>query len=119
MAYDIQPDGSVINQREFGKLEGGGNGDGMAIDAQGRIFDTANGIQVLGPDGKYLGMIPTPRTVISVAFSGPGKKTLYAACIGALDANGQEIHTPDGVRNTAMTLYKIQTLTEGFKGRPK
>jgi gluconolactonase len=119
MAFDVQPDGSVKNQREFGKLEGGGNGDGMAIDAMGRIFDTANGIQVLGPDGKYLGMIPTPRTVISVAFSGPGKKTLYASCIGALDSNGQEIKTPDGVRNTAMTIYKIQTLTQGFKGRPK
>jgi gluconolactonase len=119
MAFDVQPDGSVKNQREFGKLEGGGNGDGMAIDAMGRIFDTANGIQVLGPDGKYLGMIPTPRTVISVAFSGPGKKTLYAACIGALDANGQEIKTPDGVRNTAMTIYKIPTLTQGFKGRAK
>jgi len=119
MAFDVQPDGSVKNQREFGKLEGGGNGDGMAIDAMGRIFDTANGIQVLSPDGKYLGMIPTPRTVISVAFSGPGKKTLYAACIGALDANGQEIKTPDGVRNTAMTIYKIQTLTQGFKGRAK
>ena len=119
MAYDVQPDGSVKNQREFGKLEGGGNGDGMAIDSMGRIFDTANGIQVLGPDGKYLGMIPTPRTVISVAFSGPGKKTLYAACIGAMDANGQEIKTPDGVRNTAMSIYKIQTLTQGFKGRAK
>jgi gluconolactonase len=119
MAYDVQPDGSVKNQREFGKLEGGGNGDGMAIDATGRIFDTADGIQILGPDGKYIGMIPTPRTVISVAFSGPGKKTLYAACLGALDANGQEIKTAEGVRNTAMSIYKIQTLTQGFKGRPK
>ncbi len=119
MAFDVQSDGSVKNQREFGKLEGGGNGDGMAIDAMGRIFDTANGIQVFSPDGKYLGMIPTPRTVISVAFSGPGKKTLYAACLGALDANGQEVKTPDGVRNTAMSIYKIQTLTQGFKGRAK
>jgi gluconolactonase len=119
MAFDVQPDGSVKNQREFAKLEGGGNGDGMAIDAAGRIFDTANGIQVISPEGKYLGQIPTPRTVISVAFSGPGKKTLYAACIGSLDENGQEIKTPDGVRNTAMSVYKIQTLTQGFKGRAK
>ncbi len=119
MAYDVQPDGSVKNQREFGKLEGGGNGDGMAVDAMGRIFDTANGIQVFSPDGKYLGMIPTPRTVISVAFSGPGKKTLYAAMLGSLDASGQEIKTPDGVRNTAMSIYKIQILTQGFKGSPK
>ena len=119
MAYDVQPDGSVKNQREFGKLEGGGNGDGMAIDSTGRIFDTANGIQVLSPEGKYLGMIPTPRTVISVAFSGPGKKTLYAACLGSVDANGQEIKTPEGVRNTAMSIYKIQLVAQGLKGRAK
>jgi gluconolactonase len=118
MAYDVQPDGSVKNQREFAKLESG-NGDGMAIDAKGRIFDTANGIQVFDHDGKYLGTIPTPRTAISVAFSGPGKKTLYAAMLGAMDANGQEIRTAEGVRNTAMSVYKIQTLTEGFKGRAK
>ena len=119
MAFDVQPDGSVKNQREFGKLEGGGNGDGMAIDATGRVYDTADGIQVFSPEGKYLGKIPTPRTVISVAFSGPGKKTLYAACLGALDANGQEIKTPDGVRNTAMSIYKISMLSQGFKGRAK
>jgi gluconolactonase len=122
MAYDVQPDGSVKNQREWGKFEGGGNGDGMAIDAEGRVFDTDtahSAIQVFSPEGKYLGMIPTPRTAISVAFSGPGKKTLYAAMLGAQDANGQEIKTADGVRNTAMSVYKIQTLTKGFEGRAK
>jgi gluconolactonase len=120
VAFDVQPDGSAKNQREFGKLEGGGNGDGMAIDASGRIYDTTNpGIQVLGPDGKDLGLIPTPRNAISVAFSGPGKKTLYVACLGALDANGQEVRTAPGVRNVAMTVYKISMLSQGFKGRAK
>ena len=122
MAYDIQADGSVMNQREFAKLQDGGNGDGMAIDSEGRIYDTDTAhalIQILSPDGKQLGQIPTPRTVISVAFSGPGKKTLYASCLGALDANGQEIRTPEGVRNTAMTVYKIQMLSQGLKTRAK
>jgi sugar lactone lactonase YvrE len=32
---------------------------------------------VIGPDGRYLGLIPTPRNIISVAFSGPDRKTLY------------------------------------------
>src|SRR5207248_1464658 len=31
VAFDVQPDGSVKNQREFAKLEAGGAGDGMAI----------------------------------------------------------------------------------------
>jgi gluconolactonase len=119
-AFDVQPDGSVKNQREFGKLEAGGNGDGMAIDAAGRLYVSTNpGVQVLSPEGKYLGLIPTPRNSISSAFSGPGKKTLYVACLGALGPDGQEVKTPAGVRNTAMTIYKIPMLAQGFKGRAK
>jgi gluconolactonase len=119
-AFDVQPDGSVKNQREFGKLEGGGNGDGMAVDAAGRLYVTTGpGIQVLGPDGKYLGLIPTPRNPISTAFSGPGKKTLCIACLGAKGPDGQEVRTPEGVRNVAMTVYTIPLLSQGFKGRAK
>jgi gluconolactonase len=123
-AFDVQPDGSVKNQREFGKLEGGGAGDGMAIDAAGRLYvstpgSPVSGIQVLSPEGKYLGLIPTPRSAISAAFSGSDKRTLYVACLGALDASGQEITTPAGVRNTAMSIYRIPMLAQGFKGRAK
>ena len=119
-AFDVEPDGSVKNQREFGKLEGGGNGDGMALDSEGRLYvATAPGVQVLSAEGKYLGLIPTPRNGISVAFSGPGKKTLYAAGAGALGPDGKEITTAAGVRNTAMTIYKIPLLSQGFKGRAK
>ena len=119
-AFDVQPDGSLKNQREFGKLEGGGSGDGMTIDAAGRLYVTTNpGVQVLSPEGKYLGMIPTPRNAISAAFSGPGKKTLYMAAVGALGTDGKEVTTAAGVRNTAMTIYKIPMLAQGFKGRAK
>ena len=119
-AFDVQPDGSVKNQREFGKLEGGGNGDGMAIDSTGRLYVTTNaGVQVLSPQGKYLGIIPTPRNAISAAFTGPGKKTLYVAMIGAVGPDGQEVKTAVGVRNTAMSVYKIPMQSQGFKGRAK
>jgi gluconolactonase len=64
-------------------------------------------------------MIPTPRNAISAAFSGPGKKTLYMAAVGALGADGKEVTTATGVRNTAMTIYKIPMLAQGFKGRAK
>ena len=78
VALDVQPDGSVTNRRDFAKLEAGGAGDGMAIDAAGRLYVTSGpGIQIFNPQGKYLGLIPTPRPVISAAFSGPDKKTLY------------------------------------------
>jgi gluconolactonase len=120
VAFDIQPNGRVGNQRDFGKLEAGGNGDGMAIDAEGRLYVTSGpGVQVFSPEGKYLGVIPTPRSVISAAFSGPDKKTLYVVGAGALGPDGQEFRTPEGVRNNAKTIYKITMLAQGFKGRAK
>ena len=112
-AFDVQPDGSLTNQREFARLEGGGNGDGSAIDAEGRIYVTTNpGVQVIAPDGKYLGIIPTPRPVISVAFGGPGKKTLFVLARGARDAAGNEVAN-------AAQVYSIQMIAAGFRGRAK
>jgi gluconolactonase len=120
VAFDIQPDGSVTNRRNFGTLEGGGNGDGMAIDNDGRLYVTsAPGVQVLSAEGKYLGLIPTPRPAISVAFSGPGKRTLYIVGSGALGPDGQEFRTPDGVRNNAKTIYRLPMVAAGFSGRAK
>lgn len=120
VAFDVQPDGTVRNQRDFGKLEAGGAGDGMAIDNAGRIYVTSGpGVQVLSPDGKYLGLIPTPRSAISAAFSGPAKKTLYIVGSGALGPDGNEFQTPAGVRNNAKSIYKIAMEAEGFAGRVK
>jgi gluconolactonase len=120
VAFDVQPDGSVRNQRDFAKLEAGGNGDGMAIDAAGRLYVTsAPGVQVFSPAGQYLGVIPAPRPVISAAFSGPGKKMLYVVGSGALGPDGKEFTTPTGVRNNAKTIFKIPMLAQGYKGRAK
>jgi gluconolactonase len=120
VAFDIQPDGAVKNQREFAKLEAGGTGDGMAIDSAGRVYVSSQpGIQVLSSEGKYLGLIPTPREAISVAFTGPGKRTLYIVGSGALGPDGAEFHTPDGVRNNAKSIYKISMIAQGFLGRAK
>jgi gluconolactonase len=120
VAFDIQPDGSVQNQREFARLEAGGVGDGMAIDAAGRLYVSSGpGVQVLSPEGKYLGLIPTPRSAISAAFSGPNKSTLYVVGSGALGPDGKEFRTPAGVRNNAKTIYKIPMLAAGFRGRAK
>lgn len=120
VAFDVLPDGSTRNQRDFGRLEAGGNGDGLAIDAEGRLYVTSNpGVQVLDAGGKYLGLIPTPRGVISVAFAGRDKTTLYVVGSGALNADGTEALTPQGVRNNAKTIFRLPMLTRGFAGRSK
>ena len=104
--FDVGPDGALTGQREFAKLEGGGNGDGSTFDAAGRLYVTSNpGVQVFSPEGKYLGLIPTPRGIISLAFSGPGRKTLYAV-------------VREGATNKDW-IIAIPMLTQGPKGRGK
>ena len=105
--FDVQKDSSLTNQREFVKLQGSGfGGDGSTFDSEGRLYVTSNpGVQVIGPDGKYLGLIPTPRDVISVAFSGPDRKTLYAV-------------SRDNALNKDW-IIAIQMLAQGPKGRGK
>ncbi len=108
------------NRREFGALAGDTGADGMAIDGAGRLYVTANtGVHVLAADGKHLGLIPTPRVPITLAFSGPDKKMLYVPSMGVVGPDGKPWTTPQGVRNTAMTIYRIPMLAEGYKGRPK
>jgi gluconolactonase len=120
LAFDVRPDGSTTNRRDFGTLNGDDGADGMAVDSTGRLYVTGNlGVHVLSPEGKHLGMIPTPRRPITLAFSGPDRKTLYVPQMGAVGPNGKAWTTPDGVRNTAMTIYRISMLAEGVKGRPK
>jgi sugar lactone lactonase YvrE len=112
-AFDVQPDGSLTNQREFAKLEGPGGGDGSTIDKDGRLYVTTNiGVQVLGPDGKHLGTIPTPRGVITAAFGGTDKKMLYILARGATQADGTEVAN-------AAQVWAIQMIAQGYKGRAK
>ncbi len=114
IAWDIHADGSVTNRREFGTLHGrsprnnglGGvrtYGDGMAVDADDRIYvATGMGIEVLSADGENLGSIPVrcvPRDCQNVAFGGPDKRTLYVAGAGS--------------------LYSIEMLARGLRERAK
>jgi gluconolactonase len=113
VAFDVRPDGSLTNQRQHARLEGGGNGDGSTIDAGGRIYVTTNpGVQVIGPDGKYLGIIPTARPVISAAFGGKDKKTLFVLARGATDDRGNQVAN-------AAQVYAIAMIAQGYMGRAK
>ena len=105
--FDVQKDGSLTNQREFTRLQGGGfGGDGSTFDAKGRLYVTSNGgVNVISPDGKHLGLIPTPRDVISLAFSGPDRKTLYAV-------------SRDNATNKDW-IIALEMIAQGPKGRGK
>jgi gluconolactonase len=107
-AFDIRSDGTVANKRMFVKLhepEPGSLGprsraDGMAIDSVGRLYvATASGIQVIHPAGRYLGTIRVPAVARNLAFSGPGRHTLYLT--------------------TLQALYRVHLLVDGPLGRAK
>ena len=104
VALDVQPDGSLRNERQFVVIPTTeGTGDGLAVDADGRLYVTTavDGVYVVSPDGKILGNIPAPYGLISVAFGGPNKRTMFGVAIN-------EVH-----------VMAIDMLAQGFTGRPK
>ncbi len=118
VAFDVTGTGVLANRRDFAMLPAGANGDGMTVDAEGRVYVTSGpGVQVFDKAGQYLGVIPTPRGVISIAFGGPGKKALYVVGGGADDESGQPIRV--GPQKTAATVYKLPVLSQGLKDRMK
>ncbi len=118
VAFDVERPGMLANRRDFAMLLAGSNGDGTAVDSKGRLYVSSNpGVQVFDKTGKYLGVIPTPRGIISVAFAGPAKKTLYAVGSGADDQNGRPIR--QGPQQTAATIYKLPVIAQGPKDRAK
>jgi gluconolactonase len=107
-AFDVKPDGSVGNKRQFVKLREPVQGslglrsgaDGMALDSEGRLYvATASGIQVIDPKGQHLGTIRLPAGARNLAFAGANRRTLY---LTALES-----------------LYRIQMLSQGPSQRAK
>jgi gluconolactonase len=120
LAFDVLPDGTAKNRRVFGAIDGDTGADGMAIDADGRLYVTARaGVHVLGKDGTHLGLIPTPRAPITLTFAGKDKHMLVVGTMGVVGPDGKPWSTPPGVRNVAMTIYRIPMVSHGFAGRPK
>jgi sugar lactone lactonase YvrE len=118
--FDVQPDGMLTNERVLAHLTGGG--DGSTVDSDGRIYVSSfNAIDVISPDdGHLLGVIPVPKgdNVISVAFGGPGKRTLYAVALNSKYAEGGLGLPSDRLRQGG-ELIAIRTLAHGYEGRAK
>jgi gluconolactonase len=110
MAFDVRPDGSLTNQREFGKLRGGQAGDGSAVDAQGRVYvSTGSSVDVFAPNGAFLGTIPGPQGLHGVAFGGRDKKTLFAIVF----------YGSWGTPSARNRVIAIPMIAQGYTGRAK
>ncbi|HET9467533.1 MAG TPA: SMP-30/gluconolactonase/LRE family protein [Vicinamibacterales bacterium] len=109
-AYDLRPDGTVVNMRVHYNFYPGRSGDGMSIDSQGNLYvsagmgqlrgssetlDTKTGVYVISPKGALLKFIPIAEDYITNnAFGGPDMKTLYVTA--------------------GKTLYKLRTDIAGL-----
>jgi len=110
VAFDVQVDGSLVNQRDFGQLQGGQGGDGSAIDSEGRLYvATGKSADVFAPDGTFLGSIPGPEGMHGVAFGGEDKKTLY----------GIVFYGSWGTQAARNAIVGIPTISQGYLGRAK
>lgn len=108
IAFDVQPDGTLQNRRNFARYvgvqgEGGemrSGADGLAVDNEGRVYTTSNaGLDVFNPQGEHLGTIPVSRRPQNLAFSGQDKRMLYIVGRGA--------------------TFRVQMLAQGYLGRVK
>jgi gluconolactonase len=108
VAFDLDAHGDATNGRVIYDFQSGRGIDGMAIDADGRIWATAGtkekaGVYVLAPDAKrtkarLLQFIATPEDPTNITFGGPNRDVLYV---------------------TGMTsLFRIQTAVKGQASPP-
>lgn len=110
LAFDVQADGSLTNQREFAKLRSGQGGDGSAIDSEGRVYvATGSAADVFAPSGEFLGTIDGPDGMHGVAFGGRDKKTLF----------GIVFYGGWGTPSARNQVVGIAMLAQGYTGRAK
>jgi gluconolactonase len=88
-AYDLQPDGTITNQRIFFSVEplantGPGMPDGLKVDRAGNVWSTGpNGVLIISPEGKHLGTIQTGQATGNCNWGDDGS-TLYITSSGRL-----------------------------------
>ena len=114
VVFDVASPGKLTNRRGFAKLEDGGNGDGLTVDTAGNLYIAAGpGVQIYNPQGKYIGLIPTPPPgrPTGQAFAGADRKTLYVVVQATTDAHGRPL--------AGRTVYRIPTLAQGPPARSK
>lgn len=95
LQFDVQEDGTAINEREFVTLQGGG-ADGMTVDCAGNLYATLfragggddpgpPGVEIYRPSGEFIESITFPNPnddtallpATNAAFGGPDRTTLF------------------------------------------
>ncbi len=78
-AFDVQPDGTLTNDRVFADLSSTKRHgpDGMKVDVNGNLYVTSGVTWIFDSTGKHLGDIVTPDAPANCAFGGPDNKTLF------------------------------------------
>jgi gluconolactonase len=81
LRYEVQADGSLANPRLFLDLSTTGiEGvpDGLKVDISGNLYCAGpDGIWVISPDGRKLGVIKLPEVPANFNWGGSDAKTLY------------------------------------------
>jgi gluconolactonase len=102
-AFEIRAPGDLGPARKIGDLRTSdgaapkGRGDGLAIDAEGRLWCTnpdAKQIQIFSPDGRFLGSVQFPEAPANCAFGGSDGRTLFVTAV--------------------TSVYALPTLVEGW-----
>jgi len=110
IAFDVRSDGALTNERALAKLRSGQGGDGMAIDAEGRLYaTTGRSVDVFTSKGDFLGTIPGPQGLHGVAFAGRDKKTLF----------GIVFYGGWGTPSARNRIIAMPMIAQGYPGRPK
>lgn len=87
--FSVAPDGTLSNKTPRMMMKAPekkptvANGDGLAVDIDGRAYvTTALGLQIFDADGKLLGILdkPQPGAMVNAAFAGPNLEYLYLTC---------------------------------------
>ena len=79
-AFDVNPDGTLGNNRVFAEIrsEETGNPDGIKVDMEGNVYvSAAGGIWVFSVNGEKLGVIKTPERPANCAWGDADWKSLY------------------------------------------
>jgi sugar lactone lactonase YvrE len=79
-SFRVNPDGVLTDPKRF--VEEGG--EGLAVDARGRVYLACGQVRVFDPSGKWIGVIQVPHRPTGLVFGGPDRKTLFITARSAL-----------------------------------